>query len=380
MNLFDLDAQHPAQLPTTLGWSFREARILQVAVRLRLFTALNQGAKSAAGLAGELGTHPEMTERLLTALASFDLVIHDDGMWRNCLAASIYLVEGQPLYQGDVIRMAADVWTLYNDLERLVREGEREEHPSLGSRQHPQMDTYIRAMHAIAVAGQAQRLARFVGALAARRTLLDVGGAPGTYSIALCQRFSSLRATVLDTADALAQTEQTVREHDLSERIILKAGDWRAERLGRSEYEALLLNHLLMGAEGNVLPLLMKAYEALKPGGLLIIQNRILDDDLNGNQDAALDNMLEGLLTLEQMRTIVAEAGFERVTLLYRSLQGSDILTAIKPLDAPPSTREVLMERISPEQEIFALMGYGDEETGESLIRRLSSERWVQPN
>jgi predicted O-methyltransferase YrrM len=380
VNLFDLDAQHPTHLPTTLGWSFREARILQVAVRFKLFSALNQEAKSAVGLASELGTHPEMTERLLTALASLDLVIHDDGLWRNCLAASIYLVEGQPLYQGDVLEMAADVWTQYNDLERLVREGPREESAVPGSRQHPNAATYIRAMHAIAVAGQAQRLARFVGALASRRTLLDVGGAPGTYSIALCQRFPGLKATVWDTQAALALAEQTVREHDLSDRIRFKAGDLQKDRLGRGEYEALLLNHLLMGAEANVLPLLVKAYEALKPGGLLIVQNRILDDDLNGNQDAALDNVLEGLLTLEQMRTIVAEAGFERVTLLYRSLQGTDILTAIKPMDAPPSTREVLMERISPEQEIFALMGYGEEESGESLLRRLSPEQWVQPN
>jgi hypothetical protein len=380
MNLFDLDPQHPSSLPSTIGWSFREARILQVAVRLNLFTALNEEAKSAQRLSVELRTNAEMTERLLVALASLDLVIHDEGMWRNCLAASIYLVEGQPLYQGDVIEMAAGVWKLYDDLERLVREGGDEElfHP--GSRQQAEYKTYIRAMHAIAVAGQAQRLARFMGVLAARRTLLDVGGAPGTYSIALCQRFPSLRATVWDTPDALALTEPVIHQHELSERIRLKEGDWRKDRLGRSEYEALLLNHLLMGTESNVLPLLVKGYEALKPGGLLIVQNRVLDDDLNGNLDAALDNVLEGLLTLEQMRTIIAEAGFERVTLLYRSQQGSDILTAQKPMDAPPSTREVLMERISPEQELFALMGLGEEETGESLLRRLSGEYWAQPN
>lgn len=186
MNTFELDYQSLERLPLTTAWLFREARILQVAVRLKLFTALNKQPQTAFQLAKRLKTDAEMTERLLIALTTLDLVRHHHGSWRNCLPASLYLVEREPLYQGDAIELAAEVWTDYDRLEHKIRQGVKASSFSMTINPASQA-TYLKAMQAIALAGQAQRLARLLP-ISGRRTLLDIGGAPGTYSLALCER------------------------------------------------------------------------------------------------------------------------------------------------------------------------------------------------
>lgn len=382
MDLFNLDSLPPDRSPASLALSFREARIVQVAVRLKLFTGLSEGPQSAERLAARLKCDPAMMERLLVALAVLDLVVHDDGLWRNGLAASLYLVVGQPLYQGDTIEWAAQVWNSYHHLERMVRKGRRREERLFALHQERDWQVlYLKAMHALGVAGQAQRLARLVTPLAGRKRLLALGSAPCTYSIALCQRFPALRATVLERADALPESESILAQWGGGERVTLKPLAEVEKGWGRSNYDALLLTHLLLDSEAQALTTFMRAYEALKAEGLLIVHSLCLDSDLNGGREAALTNLLDPVLTLDQMRAVLAEAGFERISLLFRHPVEGDILIAYKPTDASDEPDGELMAFISPEQEIFALMGLGEDETQDALtIHRRAWERLVQTN
>ena len=361
MDLFDLNPQR--RLPSAFAWSFREARILQVAVRLKLFTVLNERPQSAARLAKTLNTDADMTERLLIGLAALDLVSHDNGYWRNKMSAALYLVEGEPLYQGDVIEFAAEVWHRYTNLERIVRHGRQKDDRLFSMQQHSAWQAlYLKAMHAIALAGQAQRLARLVP-LAGRRKLLDVNGAPGTYAIALCQRFPALQVTLLDRSKAIVQSRAIIKPFSCADRITLKEEDSSQKTFGRNEYEALLLSHTLDQKESQALVQLMKAYEALKTQGLLIVQSFLLDNDLNGGAAAAVANLFDDLFTLEQMQSMIAEAGFERITVLYRNPEESDILIAYKPSDLPKEPQQQLIEFATPEQELFFPNGREEHKT-----------------
>lgn len=381
MDLFDLEPTLPDAPPNEVAWSFRQARILQVAVRLRLFDALAERAQSSERLAQTLDTDAEMTERLLVALAALGLVVQDEGRWRNRLAAALHLVRGQPLYQGDDIERAADTWELYHHLEQLVREGSSSERfQRWRAAQGARGERHLRALHALALAGQAQRLARLLSALGGRRTLLDVGGAPGSYSLALCQRYPALRVTLLDHTEALAVASKVLQPFAERERIALKEGAWEQGSWAKGEYEALLLSEVLVGQEAQALTYLLRAYEALRPGGLLIVQSFLLDNDLNGPRDAALFHLVGNTFTLEQMRALLGEAGFEQISLLFRATRGPDILSAHKPLEALEEEDGMLMEYISPEQELFAMMGLGEEESDGLTIQRRMWTRLVQSN
>ena len=67
MNLANLEPERPGDL-SHRAWGFREARLLQVAVRLELFTALERAQPCEAGaLAAAIGGDGEMVERLLVS-------------------------------------------------------------------------------------------------------------------------------------------------------------------------------------------------------------------------------------------------------------------------------------------------------------------------
>lgn len=348
-------------------------------MRLGLFDALEAKAQSAPRLAAALNTDPEMTERLLVALAGMSLVVRDQDRWRNCLPASLYLVSGMPLYQGEVVRRAARIWERYHNLERLVRDGEQpaDQEPAATGRSIADLE----ALHAIALAGEAQRLARLVTHLASRRTLLIAGGAPGTLALALCQRHPALHITLMDGEAEIEVAERLLAPFEVTSRVTLKRHDWRRERWERGAYEGCLLSRQLGGMEGDALTLLLRAYEALKGGGLLVIHEPLLDSDENGPEEAAMQHVTRPLLSLDQVRGVMAEAGFELVTLQHRDREGMSILTAIKPAEGEETPDSSLLAYISPEQEMFALMGLGEAEDDNGLtVQRRAWRRLVQPN
>ena len=84
-------------------------------------------------------------------------------------------------------------------------------------------DAFTRAQHAGSM-GPALMVARHFD-LGEARSLLDVGGGSGAFSIALCQRNPALRATVLDFPNVITVAERFVTEAKLQDRIGYVRGD-----------------------------------------------------------------------------------------------------------------------------------------------------------
>lgn len=371
MDIFGLESSAPSPHFTALAWGFRAARLLQVAVRLNLFTVLEQRPCDAYMLAKQLGTDGNMTERVLVALAGLDLVRHDMDTWRNSLAASLYLVKGQPLYQGDVIELAAQEWDRYSHLERLVREGRRENQFSMG--QDPESQRrYLKAIHGLTVAGLVQRLARLVP-LAGRRTLLDVDGAPGTWTVALAQRHPSLAITLMHDKTTGIEIARVLGQFEVQKQVKFRTATERDKSFGTNIYEAVLLSRLVANTDGSTLTQLMRAYEALKTGGLVIVHAYLLDNDLNGGGEAAFRYLTDETCTLEQLHSLLEEAGFERISVLHRHPTEGDLLVGYKgdePLLQEPSE---LVEVATPE---LAMVGATGNDFDEDYLLATHRRAW----
>ena len=378
MNLFDMEPSRAVARPVETAWSFRRARIVQVALRLGVFAALAE-PRSISQLCTALESDPEMTERLLIALAALDLVRQDHNVWRNELPAMLYLVPDSPLFQGAEIERAAAIWDLFHHLERLVRKG-RSDAALRALLDHTQEhERWQDAFHALAVAGHAQRLVRVVKALGSCRKVLDIGGARGCYSVALCQRYAALHCTVMESEPAvLEETRQAIAYFDMVERVNVVAQLWQRHGWGDAEYDALLLSHVVVGSESKALTWFARAYRALTPGGLFVLQGHWLNNDLQGPEEAAHLHMLRGTYTLGQITSLVAEAGFEQIQLQHRGPPGQDILSARKPFDEALEEDDLLMAYVSPEQELF---GTGAAPTEDGLsIQRTELKQILHPN
>jgi ubiquinone/menaquinone biosynthesis C-methylase UbiE len=122
--------------------------------------------------------------------------------------------------------------------------------------------------------------------------LLDVGGGSGAFSIALCRRFPTLRATILDFPAVVEVARAYRDEAAMQDRIELVGGD-AVSTPWPSGQHVVLMSYLLsaLGDEepgSEVEAVLAKAHDCLEPGGLLVVHDFMLDDAGPGPLAAAL--------------------------------------------------------------------------------------------
>jgi 2-polyprenyl-3-methyl-5-hydroxy-6-metoxy-1,4-benzoquinol methylase len=103
--------------------------------------------------------------------------------------------------------------------------------------------------------------------------MLDVGGAHGTYSVALCRKHPRLRATILDLPEAVAASAPLLATEGMGDRVVHLAGDARTHDYGEGRYDLIFTANLLhhFDAETN-LALMRRFARALRPGGYVVVQ------------------------------------------------------------------------------------------------------------
>jgi len=327
-NLFDLSGLEMLPLFGDLHWSYRAGRVLHVASALDVFTKLAGRTATADEIAAWCQTDPGMTEKLLIACCALGLVEKESGRYRNSLLAETYLVQGRPLYQGNIIAHSAEVWRFWDKLDAVVRTGRRDaplqETDAGDGHRH-----FILGMHNLSICGPAQMVARNVD-LSESKRLLDVGGGPGTYSIAFCQRYPGLEAVIFDLPQTLEVAREVVMHFGLSDRIHLQPGDWDENDFGEG-YDAILFSNVLHGAGSQAPMKLEKAYRAMNQGGHLIVQDFLLNNEKTGPLLPALFNVMVGAYSLGEMEEVIASSGFVGAHFVAESGRGHSLVVARKP-------------------------------------------------
>jgi len=308
-----------------LAWGYRKARVLHAANSLGIFTTLSEGPLTAQQLAQTCRAKPQMLQKLLIACTAMGLLEKTGDSFANTPFADTYLVRGRPLYQGDIIAHSACVWNFWNRLEDEIRiEGPVPPDPA---RQHRH---FIMGMHNIAMLGRAKTMADALD-LRGRRRLFDVGGGPGTYSIVLCRKFPQLTAVVFDLPETIAITRQIIAREGMQDRISVREGSWDTHDFGHDN-DVVLLSNILHGPESKAEMKLSKAHASMAPGGLLVIQDFVLNDEKSGPLVPALFNIMVGAYSRGELFSLIRQAGFGRPQILVeQAQQGITIITAEKP-------------------------------------------------
>ena len=103
--------------------------------------------------------------------------------------------------------------------------------------------------------------------------MLDLGGGAASYSIALCTANPRLQATVIDAREPLEIAQPLVEEHNLQDRITLEVGDFHPVPLRTDSDVVLISGVVLIKSEDDCRRMFRRAYNALVPGGLIIVQD-----------------------------------------------------------------------------------------------------------
>ena len=316
------------------SWLGRAAHLLQAAAGVGIFSHLGRRAAGAADLAADLGLEAALTGKVLIACAAMDLLVREGEAWRLAPKAEATLVAGSPLYQGHTLAHAAQVWPVWVDLEAHLqgREGWSVFTPGAEAPGRSHRD-FILAMHNMAMAGRAAELAARADLppAAASGHLADVGGGPGTYAMALCDRYPDLRATVLDLPETVAIAREVIDRLGMADRVGARPCDWNADAFGTG-HAAVLLSNVLHGPSSRAEMKLAKAHRALEPGGALIIQDFLLNDEKTGPLHPAIFNVMVGAFSRKELAERVEAAGFADLRFAPMPEDvGTTLLLAAKP-------------------------------------------------
>ena len=143
----------------------------------------------------------------------------------------------------------------------------------------------------------------------------------GTYSMALVERVPGLHSTVLDLPGVLEVTRELVDQFGLSGRIDLRPGNYLTSDFG-SGFDAVLLSGMMhRETESGCRLLLRKAFDALDPGGLIVVSDVFFEDDRKNSPPFAIYFAINMMLTSHEgsahakteMARWMAEAGFRNV-------------------------------------------------------------------
>lgn len=277
-----------------LSGGYWAACALHASIRLDLFSQLNGTTLSAEDIASACKCDPRAMEMLLNALASIGLIAKDSNGYANTDFSSKHLVKNSPDYMGHIIRHHHHLMSSWSVLHESVRNGE----PVRGRISHAddeaERESFLMGMYNLA-SQLAPRIAKLIDLKDCRR-LLDFGGGPGTYAIHFCRQNPSLKAVVFDLPSTHTFAESTIARYGLSDRISFIPGNYHADEVPGG-FDAAWLSHILHaeGPEGCRV-ILRKAVEALRPGGVLLVQEFIMNNAKDGPEFPALFslNMLLG--------------------------------------------------------------------------------------
>ena len=286
-----------------LSWDYRAARVLQVANKLDIFTALADEEMALEELCVKCQTKPEMTEKLLIACTAMGLLEKRNERYANSELSKTYLVRGRELYQGDMIAHSSSVCNFWNSLEDEIRLATVPK-----DKQQDEYRNFIMGMHNIAVAGRAEVFVENID-LSGRKKLLDIGGGPGTYSIAACKRYPQLKAVVFDLPEAISIANEIIAKEQMQDKVSTQEGSWEIDSFGEG-YDVVLLSNVLHGPGSKAEKKLKKAYDSLLSGGLLAVQDFLLNDEKTGPLIPALFNIMVGSYSRCELLGLIKEAGF----------------------------------------------------------------------
>lgn len=116
--------------------------------------------------------------------------------------------------------------------------------------------------------------------------VLDVGGGEGAFALALAERHAGLTVTVFDLPEVAARARQRFAESPAAARVAVRAGSFLDQRLPGGADLVTLLRILHDHDLPTVRRLLRRCFEALPPGGEILIAEPMAGRRGDGGVDA----------------------------------------------------------------------------------------------
>jgi SAM-dependent methyltransferase len=270
-----------------IAYGFMGSKALFAALDLGLFDILATQPTTLDEISEKAGVARNRMATLLSALVALGFLVRAETSYVNAPATQRYLVRGSDAFLGDYYRLQIDKLifpSLLGLTDGLLGKPTQSMREMLADPDDAKL--FSDAQHQGSM-GPALLLSRRVD-LVGRRSLLDVAGGSGAFSIVLCKRHQGLSSTLIDFPSVIEVARGYVEQAQLSSRIKLIGGD-ALEDPWPDNQDVVLMSYLLSAVgESNIPTLLDRAWHSLSPGGLLVLHDFMLDATRDGPREAAL--------------------------------------------------------------------------------------------
>jgi ubiquinone/menaquinone biosynthesis C-methylase UbiE len=316
--------------------SFMAACVLGAAAELDLFTLLADEPGTAEQVAERTGGDCRCTEALLDAAASLDLLDKDDGVYRTPEPLVPYLTEGAEQTALPMVRHRMNVLRGWAQLAWTARAGVPFPRQVSIRGLVADREAFVAAMHTASGPIADDVITRWGPPRFGH--LLDVGGASGTWTLALLRAMPGARATLFDLPDAVEQARERIGSTEFKDRVTLTAGDFYRDELPGGVDLAWVSAIVHQHSRKDNRELFRKVYRALEPGGRIAIRDVVMSPDHTAPTFGALFaiNMIVntdggGTFSFEELAEDLEAAGFVDPEPAVKAEDMSSIVTAVKP-------------------------------------------------
>ena len=301
-----------------LASAYYGSAVLFAAIDNNVFARVEAGEFASAAEAAL----PRGVRLLLDACVAEGLLEKNDGVYSNTAAGRMALVPGGPADLTKAIRYNRDVYPAWGRLADFARTGKPVERPEI----HLGEDPVRTKAFAASMFGRAMGIGRSVVPMVDLKAsveggeirLLDLAGGPAAYAILLCQENPSLKCVTVDLKAISAEAAGYVERFGLRDRIECRAGDYHTDTYEKGAYDAVtIFGALHQESPAQIVDILKRAHDALKPGGRLFVLDMMTDATRTAPKFSALFAVNMALTTEngwvfsdEELKGWMREAGF----------------------------------------------------------------------
>ena len=276
-----------------IGMGFWPSKTLLSAVELGLFTALAPAPLTGPEVAERLEIRSRALYDFLDGLVALGLLERDgsgvQALYRNTPETALFLDRNGPAYIGGILEMAnARLYGFWGGLTEALQTGRpQNEIKQSGHSMFEELysdparlEQFMQAMVGVSM-GNFHALAEKFD-FSGYQSVCDVGGATGQLSLILAQQHPHLQCTSFDLPVVEPIASAMIEKAGMSDRVEAASGDFFADPLPKADVitMGMILHDWNLDRK---LHLIRGAYEALPPGGALLVIENLIDDDRREN-------------------------------------------------------------------------------------------------
>jgi SAM-dependent methyltransferase/predicted transcriptional regulator len=298
--------------------SFQKSRILLSGFELDIFSNIDESGTTSRQIASNLKLNENACERLMNALVSLGFLKKQNHLFFNTAESFTFLSKKSTEYLGGLMH-SNHLWNTWSNLTKVVKTGVSANPSEINERGEEWLFSFISAMHDRAKKQAPQQLSNID--LSEVKSVLDIGGGSGAFSMEFVSRKPGIEATVFDLPRVVPITKKFLEKEGFSDKIRTCAGDYTKDDLPEG-FDMVFLSAIIHSNSLDVnQDLIRKCFGSLNKNGKIIIQDWIMNNDRTQPTPGAVFavNMLVGTeagdcFTEPEVTEMLVAAGFKDIS------------------------------------------------------------------